>query len=115
MISACGSAPEPEPEKVVWFTHATPHGGSPIRAGTGKSVLEEPIHLHFVGVPKALRIQRVVSPTLSHDVPFRIEGSRKFAAARILGPFSLANDGVLDLRVTWSTGATRIQYALITF
>lgn len=114
VISACGTAPEPDPEEVVRFTHSTPPGWSPIRAGTGKSVSGEPIHLHFVGVPKDLRIQRVVPPNVVQDVAFRIEGPREYAAVRVLGPFSLV-DSALDLRVSWSTGAMRIQFGLITF
>ena len=114
VVSACGSDPEPEQEAVVWFTHATPVGGSPIRVDSGGSILGEPIHLHFVGVPKDLRIQRVIPPRFTEDVPFRIEGPRNFPAVRVLGPFSLVRP-VLDLRVTWSTGATRIRYVLVNF
>lgn len=114
VISACGSDPEPEQEEVVRFILPLPSEGSSIRAGTGKTILGEPIRLLFDGAPKDLRIHRVIPPTFSREVPFRIEGTRKSPEVRVLGPFSLA-DSVLDLRVAWSTGATRIQFRLVTF
>lgn len=113
IISACGTS-EPEPEEVVRFTHATPPEGAIIQAGTALSLLEQPLYLYFVGVPKDLRIQQVVPPTFFQDVPFRIEPIRKDAVVRVLGPFSPVDSG-LNLQVTWSTGSTSIHFLLVSF